>query len=86
MARIIKCLKLNREAEALEEPPFPGDLGKKIFENISKEAWENWISLQTRLINEYRLNLLEPEAKALVIKEMKQYLFEKEDLTNNSKS
>ena len=57
MARMVQCVKLGREAEGLDFPPMPGELGKRVFENISKEAWAGWIRLQTMIINENRLNL-----------------------------
>ena len=57
MARMVNCIKLGREAEALDFPPYPGDLGKRIYESVSKEAWQQWIRMQTMIINENRLNL-----------------------------
>ena len=63
MARMVQCIKLNKEAEGLDFPPYPGELGKKIYENVSKEAWEAWVRLQTMLVNEYRLNLADPKAR-----------------------
>ena len=77
MTRTIYCQKLQKEAEGLESPPFPGNLGKKIYDNISKEAWDEWVKLQTTLINEYRLNMLEPQARDFLITEMESFLFEK---------
>ena len=59
------CQKLKREADALEKPPFPGELGEKIVQNISKEAWQMWLAQQTMLINENRLTPFEPEARVL---------------------
>ncbi|MDR1368413.1 MAG: oxidative damage protection protein [Candidatus Accumulibacter sp.] len=60
MARTVKCVKLGHEAEGLGFPPYPGELGKRIFENVSKEAWEQWVRLQTMIIIEIRLNLSDP--------------------------
>ena len=57
MARMVNCIKLGREAEALDFPPYPGELGKRIYEQVSKEAWQQWIRMQTMIINENRLNL-----------------------------
>ena len=57
MARTVNCLKLKREAEGLDYPPYPGELGTRIWQSISKEAWEEWKQVQTRLVNENRLNL-----------------------------
>src|SRR5690606_29484467 len=63
MARTVKCVKLGREAEGLEFPPYPGALGKRIWENVSKEAWQQWLRQQTMLVNENRLNLADPKAR-----------------------
>ena len=57
MARTVNCVKLGREADGLDFPPMPGELGKKLFESVSKEAWAQWIRMQTMIINENRLNL-----------------------------
>ena len=54
MARMVHCIKLHKEAEGLDRPPYPGDLGKRIYENVSKEAWAGWIAHQTMLVNENR--------------------------------
>lgn len=61
MARMVNCIKLGREAEALDFPPYPGELGKRDFESVSKEAWQQWIRMQTMIINE---NLFESCALA----------------------
>ena len=57
MARMVHCVKLGREAEGLDFPPYPGELGKRIYENVSKEAWQAWLRHQTMLVNENRLSL-----------------------------
>jgi Fe-S cluster biosynthesis and repair protein YggX len=75
MANNIFCIKLNQQAEAMKAPPFPGDLGQKIFNQISQRAWEMWLAHQTMLINEYRLNLADPESRAFLIAEMQKYFF-----------
>ena len=75
MARMVQCIKLGREAEGLDFAPYPGELGKKIFENVSKEAWAAWLKHQTMLINENRLNPLDPKARAYLEGEMQKYLF-----------
>jgi len=75
MTRLIHCLKLNKEAEALPFPPYPGDLGKRVFESISKEAWELWLKRQTMFINEYRLSLADPKARKMLEEEMENFLF-----------
>lgn len=75
MARTIQCAKLQREAEGLDFAPWPGELGKRIFNEISKEAWAQWMSHQTMLINEYRLNPLDPKARQFLEGEMEKFLF-----------
>lgn len=69
------CQKLKREADALEKAPIPGEAGQRIMDNISKEAWGQWLKQQTMLINENRLTPFEPEARALLKAEMEKFLF-----------
>ena len=75
MARTVKCVKLGREAEGLEFPPYPGPLGKRIWENVSKEAWQQWLKHQTMLVNENRLNLADQRARQYLARQMEQFLF-----------
>jgi len=75
MTRHIYCLKLNKEAEGLDQLPIPGELGKKIYEHISKEAWQEWLTHQTMLINEYRLSMIDPKSRDFLMKEMESFLF-----------
>ena len=75
MSRLVKCIKLNKEADGLDFPPIPGELGKKIWENVSKEAWNQWIQHQTMLVNEYRLNLSDMKARNYLMDQMKSYFF-----------
>ena len=75
MARTVKCVKLGREAEGLDRPPLPGELGKRIYENVSKEAWQMWQAQQTRLINENRLNLADPRARKYLLEQTEKFLF-----------
>jgi len=75
MSRMVQCVKLGKEAEGLETQPYPGELGAKIFENISKEAWESWVGHQTMLINENRLTTINPEHRKFLTEEMKKFLF-----------
>lgn len=75
MAHMVHCIKLNREAEGLDFPPYPGELGKRIYENVSKEAWAGWIRLQTMLVNEYRLNLADPAARKYLAQQMEKHFF-----------
>ncbi|HNH35329.1 MAG TPA: oxidative damage protection protein [Rhodocyclaceae bacterium] len=75
MARMVNCVKLGREAEGLDFPPMPGELGKRLFENVSKEAWQQWIRLQTMLINENRLNLADPQARKYLAEQVGKHFF-----------
>lgn len=75
MARMVFCSKLKQNATGLDAAPFPGALGEKIFNEISQQAWAMWLSHQTMLINEYRLNLVDVKARDFLKEEMKKYLF-----------
>jgi Fe-S cluster biosynthesis and repair protein YggX len=75
MTRMVQCAKLGKEAEGLERAPYPGDLGKRIYENISKEAWQMWLRQQTMLINEYRLTPIDPNHRKMLENEMVKFLF-----------
>ena len=75
MNRVIQCAKLHKEAEGLSKPPVPGELGLKIYEHISKEAWGLWLNHQTMLINEYRLSMIDPKARSFLMQEMDKFLF-----------
>lgn len=75
MARMVQCVKLKREAEGLDRLPYPGALGQRIFENVSKEAWQGWIKLQTMLVNENRLNLADATARKFLATEMEKHFF-----------
>ena len=74
MTRTVFCKKYQQELEGLDKPPYPGAKGQDIFENVSKKAWEEWQALQTRLINEKHLNMLEPEARAYLMDQMQRFL------------
>jgi len=75
MSRTVYCIKLQREAEGLAYAPYPGELGKRIFENVSKEAWTQWLAHQTMLINENRLSPLDPKARKFLEGEMEKFFF-----------
>ena len=75
MARMVKCVKLGREAEGLDRPPYPGELGRRIYGNVSREAWQQWLRHQTMLINEYRLTPVEPQARKFLEEQMEQFFF-----------
>ena len=75
MTDTVHCVKLDKEAEALERAPYPGELGQRILANVSKEAWQLWLQHQTMLINEYRLVPIEPKARAFLEGEMEKFFF-----------
>lgn len=75
MAKTIHCIKLGREAEGLDFQPYPGELGKRILENVSKEAWHDWVTLQTMLINENRLNLSDSKARQYLAEQLEAHFF-----------
>ena len=75
MSRMVNCVKLGKEAEGLDFQPYPGELGKRVFENVSKEGWQMWLNHQTMLINEYRLNPLDPKARKMIEEQMEQFFF-----------
>ncbi|MCD6047992.1 MAG: putative Fe(2+)-trafficking protein [Gammaproteobacteria bacterium] len=79
MTHNVFCQKLKKQAEGLDKAPFPNTLGQQIYNNISKEAWQQWLARQTMFINENRLNLLEPKAREFLMLEMKKFLFEDQD-------
>jgi len=72
---MVNCVKLGREAEALDSPPYPGPLGKRIFENVSKEAWQQWLRMQTMLINENRLNLADAAHRKYLAEQIEKHFF-----------
>jgi Fe-S cluster biosynthesis and repair protein YggX len=75
MARLVQCVKLGKEAEGLERQPYPGDLGKRVFENVSKQAWQDWLKFQTMLINENRLSPMDPKARKFLEEQMDKFFF-----------
>ncbi len=75
MSNLIFCQKLQQELEALDTPPYPGELGQRIFKTMSKAAWKQWLAHQTMLINEYRLNMLDGKARAFLATEMEKFFF-----------
>ncbi|GAB3295205.1 oxidative damage protection protein [Pseudidiomarina andamanensis] len=76
MSRTVHCEYLKKEAEGLDFQLYPGELGEKIFNSISKQAWAEWQKKQTMLINEKRLNLMDPQARAFLEEQMQAFLFE----------
>jgi Fe-S cluster biosynthesis and repair protein YggX len=75
MSRNVNCILLNKEAEGLDYAPYPGPLGQRIYDNVSKEAWQRWLAHQTMLINEYRLTPMEPAARKFLETEMEKFFF-----------
>ncbi|WP_432723285.1 oxidative damage protection protein [Jeongeupia wiesaeckerbachi] len=75
MSRMVHCVKLGREAEGLDFPPLPGEMGKKLYDSVSKEAWAAWVKHQTMLINENRLNLADPKARQYLQQQLQNYFF-----------
>ena len=75
MSHVVHCVKLGREAEGLDRQPYPGELGKRIYEQVSKQAWADWLRHQTMLINENRLTPMEPKARKFLVEQMEKYFF-----------
>jgi len=75
MTRMVNCVKTGQTAEGLPAQPYPGELGKRIYENVSQQAWRMWLQHQTMLINEYRLSPIEPKARKFLEEEMEKYFF-----------
>jgi Fe-S cluster biosynthesis and repair protein YggX len=75
VARIVQCIFLKREAPGLDRQPYPGELGKRIYDNVSKEAWTKWVAHQTMLINENRLSPVDPKARKFLESEMEKFFF-----------
>jgi len=75
MSRMVNCVVLKREAEGLSYLPYPGELGQRIYNEVSKEAWTRWVAHQTMLINEYRLSPIEPKARKFLVAEMEKFFF-----------
>ena len=75
MSRTVNCIILKAEAEGLDFAPYPGELGQRIYDNVSKEAWQRWVNHQTMLINENRLTPIEPEARKFLETEMEKFFF-----------
>lgn len=75
MSRTVNCVMLKAEAEGLDYAPYPGELGQRIYDNVSREAWQRWLDHQTMLINENRLTPIEPEARQFLATEMEKFFF-----------
>ena len=75
MSRVVNCVILKKEAEGMDYAPYPGELGQRIYDSVSKEAWQRWLGHQTMLINENRLTPMEPEARQFLATEMEKFFF-----------
>ena len=75
MARTVHCVKLGKQAEGLDFPTYPGELGKRIYDNVSKEAWKQWLEHQKMLVNENRLNLADKKARDYLAEQMEKHFF-----------
>lgn len=75
MARMVNCIKLGREAEGLDVQPYPGDIGRRIFESVSRQAWQQWLEQQKMLVNEYRLSLADKKARDYLLQQMENHFF-----------
>jgi Fe-S cluster biosynthesis and repair protein YggX len=81
MSRTVHCILLDTEAEGLDRMPYPGDLGQRIYDNVSKAAWQQWLNHQTMLINEYRLSPIEPKARKFLEEEMEKFFFKRDQVS-----
>ena len=75
MSRLVQCVKLQREAEGLDKPPFKGELGKKLYDTVSKEAWQQWLEHSKMIINEYRLDLVSPDGQRVWMDQLQKYFY-----------
>jgi Fe-S cluster biosynthesis and repair protein YggX len=75
MTRMVNCVKLGREADGLDRSPYPGELGKRVFENVSRQAWQDWLRHQTMLINENRLSPMDPKSRKFLEEQMESFFF-----------
>lgn len=75
MSHMVHCVKLGKEAPGMKFPPFPNELGKRIYDNVSQEAWDSWLRYQTMIINENRLSLADPRARQYITQQMENYFF-----------
>jgi len=76
----VKCILLEKELESLDRAPYPGELGKKILDNVSKDGWQKWLEFQTMLINENNLNLMDPGAQAYLKEQLEKFFFDRDNV------
>ncbi len=74
-ARIVRCVKFDKDLPGLDRPPWKGELGKRVYENVSKDAWKLWIEHSKMIMNEYRLNPLDPSSQKIMEEQMEQFFF-----------
>ncbi len=75
MARKVQCVKLGREADGMDFPPFPGPLGQRLYEVVSKDAWAGWVRMQTMIVNENRLSLADAKHRKYLVEQCEKYFF-----------
>jgi Fe-S cluster biosynthesis and repair protein YggX len=75
MARMVRCIKIGHDAVGIDFPPYPGELGQRIFESVSKEGWRQWLEHQRMLVNENQLNLSDKKARDYLVQQMEKYFF-----------
>ena len=75
MSRTVHCIHLKKDADGLDFPPYPGELGKRIYDSVSKEAWQLWLKHQTMLVNENRLNLADQRSRQYLVRQMEKFFF-----------
>lgn len=75
MTRMVNCVKLGRETEGLDRPPYPGTLGQRLFDQVSRQAWQDWLRHQTMLINENRLSPIDPKSRKFLEEQMEKFFF-----------
>jgi len=75
MTTMVNCVILGKQAEALNKAPYPGELGQRILENVSKDGWKQWMSKQTILINEHRINVVDPKGREFLEEQMERFFF-----------
>jgi Fe-S cluster biosynthesis and repair protein YggX len=75
MARMVNCVKLGRELPGLEKPPYPGELGQRIYDNVSAQAWDLWMRQAVLIINHYGLSMVDPQAQELLMQQAEQFFF-----------
>lgn len=73
--RMVKCVKFGKELPGLDRPPWTGEIGQRIFENVSKQAWKMWLEYSKMIMNEYRLNPLDPQSHKIMEEQMEQFFF-----------